>query len=117
MGVASFKIEGRLKAAHYVAATTQTYRAAIYAAVGEKGEGGFEISVQQRHDLEQTFSRGFTHGFLSGVNHQQLVAARFPKARGTQVGTVVAQSARAAVALRSNARRHEPEKIEGAELL
>src|SRR5262249_25147371 len=28
-GVVSFKIEGRLKTPHYVAATTQTYRAAI----------------------------------------------------------------------------------------
>ena len=90
-GVASFKIEGRLKSAHYVAATCQTYRAAIdAAAAGEQ----FRISEQQRHDLEQTFSRGFTHGFLSGVNHQQLVAARFPKARGTRVGTVLSKTGR-----------------------
>ena len=34
VGVCSFKIEGRLKSAHYVAATTQTYRAAIDAAAG-----------------------------------------------------------------------------------
>src|SRR5215212_8566493 len=33
LGVCSFKIEGRLKSAHYVAATTQTYRAAIDATV------------------------------------------------------------------------------------
>src|SRR3954464_13748161 len=32
LGVSSFKIEGRLKSPHYVAATTQTYRAAIDAA-------------------------------------------------------------------------------------
>jgi putative protease len=91
LGVASFKIEGRLKSAHYVAATTQTYRAAIDQAAG--GET-FQISSSQRHDIEQTFSRGFTHGFLSGVNHQGLVAARFPKARGTRVGTVVSKTAR-----------------------
>jgi putative protease len=85
LGVVSLKIEGRLKSAHYVAATTQTYREAVDAAVG--GEA-FAISPQQRGDLEQTFSRGFTHGFLSGVNHQQLVAARFPKSRGRRVGVV-----------------------------
>ncbi|MGN6368487.1 MAG: DUF3656 domain-containing U32 family peptidase [Phycisphaerae bacterium] len=100
MGVASFKIEGRLKSAHYVAATTQTYRAAIDAT---RGNLKFQISEQQRHDLEQTFSRGFTHGFLSGVNHQELVAARFPKARGTRVGTVVSRGPRAIVIETSSA--------------
>src|SRR5438874_2364405 len=61
-GVASLKIEGRLKSAHYVAATAQTYRRAIDAAASNSK---FDISNQQRGDLEQTFSRGFTHGFLS----------------------------------------------------
>jgi putative protease len=84
-GVASFKIEGRLKSAHYVAATTQTYRAAIDAAAANSH---FQISDQQQHILEQTFSRGFSHGFLSGVNHQQLVPAVSSKARGTKVGVV-----------------------------
>jgi putative protease len=85
LGVACVKIEGRLKSAHYVAATTQTYRQAIDAAGANKR---FVISPEQRDDLQQTFSRGFTHGFLSGVNHQQLVPARFPKARGVRIGTV-----------------------------
>ncbi|HVS70189.1 MAG TPA: DUF3656 domain-containing protein [Phycisphaerae bacterium] len=106
MGVASFKIEGRLKSAHYVAATTQTYRAAIDAKVGGRA---FRISEQQRHDLEQTFSRGFTHGFLAGVNHQELVAARFPKARGTRVGTVVSKTGRSVLVRveTTETRRHE----------
>jgi putative protease len=86
IGVASLKIEGRLKSAHYVAATTQTYRQAIESAISNLR---FQISDQQRGDLQQTFSRGFTHGFLGGVNHQQLVSARFPKSRGTRIGTVV----------------------------
>jgi putative protease len=86
-GVACLKIEGRLKAAHYVAATTQTYRAALDAA---RANRPYLISPQQRADLEQTFSRGFTHGFLSGVNHQELVHARFPKSRGRRIGTVEA---------------------------
>jgi putative protease len=85
LGVACLKIEGRLKSAHYVAATTQTYRGALDAA---RTDRRFVLGPQQRADLEQTFSRGFTHGFLSGVNHQDLVAARFPKSRGLRVGTV-----------------------------
>jgi putative protease len=82
-GVVSFKIEGRLKSAHYVAETTQTYRAAIDAAAL------FTLSKQGRRDLEQCFSRGLTHGFLDGVNHHMLVQGRFPKSRGVRVGTVV----------------------------
>jgi putative protease len=82
-GVVSFKIEGRLKSAHYVAATTQTYRAAIDACAP------FTLTPQGRRDLEQCFSRGLTHGFLDGVNHQMLVQGRFPKSRGVRIGTVV----------------------------
>jgi putative protease len=89
LGVTSLKIEGRLKSAHYVAATTQTYRAAIDAAVEHRP---FQITQQQEIDLAQSFSRGFTHGFLDGVNHQRLVEGRFPKNRGVRIGTVVAVS-------------------------
>jgi hypothetical protein len=39
-------------------------------------------------DLQLGFSRGFTPGFLEGPNHQRLVPARFPKARGVRIGTV-----------------------------
>jgi putative protease len=86
IGVCSFKIEGRLKSAHYVAATTQTYRAAIDAATSGQR---FQISRQQSLELAQSFSRGFSHGFLDYVNHQRLVHARFPKSRGVRVGKVI----------------------------
>lgn len=85
-GVASFKIEGRLKSASYVAATTQTYRAAIDAAVANRD---FELTQKEQRDLAQTFSRGFIPGFLEGVNHQQLVQGRVPKSRGVCIGSVV----------------------------
>ncbi len=86
MGVASFKIEGRLKDAAYVAATSQTYRAAIDAAIGKKH---FRITPQQQLDLDQSFSRGFSHGFLSGVNHQVLVTGAYSKKRGVRLGSIV----------------------------
>ena len=85
IGVACFKIEGRLKSAQYVAATTQTYRAALDAGLQHQE---FRLSPQQEVDLNQSFSRGFTHGFLDGVNHQTLVPGRFPKSRGVRIGTV-----------------------------
>ncbi|MCC7086435.1 MAG: U32 family peptidase [Pirellulales bacterium] len=91
LGVISFKIEGRLKSAEYVAITSQTYRAAINAAVAQRQ---FAIDKQQQLDLQQSFSRGFSHGFLDGVNHQVLVPARFPKSRGVKIGTVADKSPR-----------------------
>jgi putative protease len=90
-GVACFKIEGRLKSAAYVAAVTQTYRQALDAALAGRA---FALSSQGRLDLEQSFSRGLGHGFLDGVNHQKLVAGRFPKSRGVQVGVVVGKTRR-----------------------
>jgi putative protease len=93
-GVACFKIEGRLKGAPYVAATTQTYRAALDAALEGRS---FSQSRQGQLDLEQSFSRGFSHGFLGGVNHQVLVQGRFPKSRGVRVGTVVGRTGRGVV--------------------
>ena len=90
-GVVSFKIEGRLKGGPYVAATTQTYRKAIDAKLAERE---FHLSRREELDLAQTFSRGFTPGFLEGVNHQRLVRGRFPKSRGVRLGTVVGVTAR-----------------------
>src|SRR6185369_3153442 len=40
--------------------------------------------------LQQTFSRGFSPGFLSGINHQTLVQGLSPKKRGVFLGTVAA---------------------------
>jgi putative protease len=92
-GVASLKIEGRLKTAAYVAATTQTYRAALDAAAARRA---FTLPAKERRDLAMTFSRGFTPGFLRGVDHQKLVQGRVPKSRGVRLGRVVAVSRRGA---------------------
>jgi len=84
-GVCSLKIEGRLKSPHYVAVTTQTYREALDAAIaGER----LQLSESRQIDLAQSFSRGFSPGFLEGVDHQRLVEGFFPKHRGVLVGTV-----------------------------
>lgn len=86
-GVASFKIEGRLKSPEYVAAVTSVYRKAIDAAL----EGLFEgASPEDWYRLEMTFSRGLFSGWMHGVNHQELVGARFGKKRGAFVGRVAA---------------------------
>lgn len=83
LGVSSLKIEGRLKGPEYVAATTRLYRAAIDAAVGERGP----VEDAMRRSALQTFSRGSGPGFLGGIDHQRLVEARACDHRGTLAGT------------------------------
>jgi putative protease len=90
-GVVSFKIEGRLKGGPYVAATCQTYRKAIDAKLEDRN---LHLTRREELDLAQTFSRGFTPGFLDGVNHQRLVRGRFPKSRGVRLGRVIGVSRR-----------------------
>jgi putative protease len=84
-GVTSFKIEGRLKSPEYVAAVCQVYRKAIDAALAGQDT---DLSPGDRYQLEMAFSRGLYSGWMHGVNHQELVHARFGKKRGAFVGTV-----------------------------
>ena len=84
-GVTSFKIEGRLKSPEYVAAVCQVYRKAIDAALAGQPR---EASDEDRYQLEMTFSRGLYSGWMHGVNHQELVHARFGKKRGPFVGRI-----------------------------
>jgi putative protease len=84
-GVISFKVEGRLKSPEYVAAVCQVYRKAIDAALAARE---FHPSKADRYQLEMTFSRGLYSGWMHGVNHQELVSARFGKKRGPLAGRV-----------------------------
>jgi putative protease len=85
-GVSCFKIEGRLKTAEYVANITAHYRRAIDAALAGRPLGMTAADVQE---MELSFSRGFSHGWLEGCNHPALVPARSSTKRGIRVGTVV----------------------------
>lgn len=85
LGVASFKIEGRLKSAEYVAAVTRVYRKAIDAALNAASS---PVTPEDRYELEMTFSRGLFTGWMHGVDHQRLVGARFGKKRGAFAGRV-----------------------------
>jgi putative protease len=79
--VSCLKIEGRLKTPEYVAATTRTYRKAV-------DQTAATFTRDEVLTLQQTFSRGFSPGFLSGVNHQVLVQGLSPKKRGVYLGKV-----------------------------
>ncbi|WP_410512546.1 U32 family peptidase [Paenibacillus sp. BR2-3] len=84
-GVTSFKIEGRLKSPEYVANVVGKYRKAIDRYFD--GEWS-QPSKEEMRELQQSFSRGFTHGFLEGTNNKKLVDGTFPKSRGVYLGTV-----------------------------
>ncbi|MFC3750525.1 DUF3656 domain-containing protein [Paenibacillus sp. GCM10012306] len=84
-GVTSFKIEGRLKSPEYVANVVSKYRKAI----DRYFDGEWSApSKEEMRELQQSFSRGFTHGFLEGTNNKKLVDGTFPKSRGVYLGTV-----------------------------
>ena len=101
-GVASLKIEGRLKSPEYVANITRIYREAldnISAQIGLPGSGGRSPGKPARppglapgsaaYDMEMAFSRGLYTGWFRGTNNQELVHARFGKKRGVYLGEVV----------------------------
>lgn len=85
LGVASFKIEGRLKTPEYVTAVTTVYRKAIDEALAQRAR---EIPEEDWYKLEMTFSRGLFSGWMHGVDHQRLVNATYGKKRGILAGTV-----------------------------
>ena len=85
-GVSSFKIEGRLKTPEYVANITKHYRAAIDAAV--KGQP-VEFTRDEVREMELSFSRGFSPGWLNGDDHKMLVPGFSSSKRGVLLGEIV----------------------------
>ncbi|MEY3545541.1 MAG: hypothetical protein RLZZ247_1698, partial [Cyanobacteriota bacterium] len=130
-GIASLKIEGRLKEATYVAAVTEAYRRGLdQLRPGERGGGagdcphpdihgypGADTSPLHtspphtsapgtsnediRRQLELSFSRGLSHGWLAGVNHRKLVHGRWSKKRGPWVGRLESVEAGGRLILRT----------------
>lgn len=105
--VRCLKIEGRLKDASYVAATTRAYRNAVDIAWDEyTKKHNINPNKKQRRslptkeavskeELAQLFSRGqdaenngLSPGFFDGSFHQRLVRGRSPRHRGIHVGRV-----------------------------
>jgi putative protease len=100
-GVASLKIEGRLKTPEYVANITRIYRQALdRLADSELRDSSFRrdqragpadpvINVQEScYEMQMAFSRGLYTGWLRGIDNQKLVHAQFGKKRGVFLGEV-----------------------------
>jgi U32 family peptidase len=86
-GVRCLKIEGRYKAADYVALTTRVYRQAVDDAWANRP---LSVTAHQELELEQVYSRGLGPHFVTGVNHQSVVNGRSPRHRGVLIATVTA---------------------------
>ncbi len=84
-GVCSLKIEGRLKTPEYVANITRHYRTAIDAAVAGRP---VEFAPREIEDMELSFSRGFSPGWLGGCDHKMLVPGHSSAKRGVPLGIV-----------------------------
>lgn len=115
-GVASLKIEGRLKSPEYVANVTRVYRQALdqvmeakehpslvmrhWSSAKDKGQRTKDKAASKlqtpnskiatsQYQLEMAFSRGLYSGWFRGINNQELVHARFGKKRGFYLGEVI----------------------------
>lgn len=86
-GITSLKIEGRLKTPEYVANITQHYRSALDAALAGRPQ---RMSEQARREMELSFSRGFSPGWLEGCDHKRLVPGLSSAKRGVCLGRIVA---------------------------
>ncbi len=63
-GVNSFKIEGRMKSAHYVATVTKVYRRALDACLLDPA--GFRPDPAWHNELRKISHRPYTSGFIAG---------------------------------------------------
>lgn len=99
-GVASLKIEGRMKSPEYVQAVVGVYRAVIdrvEAAIDRDGIDSvvasdapeLRASEDEMNVLSEVFSRGFTTAYLKGKRGNEIMSYGHPNNRGVFVGRVV----------------------------
>lgn len=77
-GVASFKVEGRMKKASYVKEVIGTYRQII-------DRAGQTLAEDQEH-LTAGFNRGFSTAYLENRSSREMITAVAPGNRGKRIG-------------------------------
>lgn len=83
-GVASYKIEGRMKRPEYVAVVTDVYRRAMDSYLA----GDYHVSSEDKKNIEQIFNRDFTTAYLEKKPGRTMMSDRRPNNRGVLVGRV-----------------------------
>lgn len=86
-GVASLKIEGRMKRPEYVAVVTKVYRRSVDAAL--KKEASRASGEEDHRALAQIFNRDFTTAYLTNPPGRAMMSDRKPNNRGLLVGRVI----------------------------
>lgn len=79
-GVASLKIEGRMKSPDYVYEVVSVYREVL--------DSGLPATDEHRARLAEAFSRGFTTAYLEGQRGNDIMSYGRPNNRGVFVGRV-----------------------------
>lgn len=98
-GVASLKVEGRMKSPEYVQVVVGVYRAVIDRVEGAIAQQGmeavmasdtpeFRATEEERSVLSEAFSRGFTTAYLTGKRGNEIMSYGRPNNRGVFVGRV-----------------------------
>lgn len=83
-GVTSFKIEGRMKSAEYVATVVSSYRMVIDAEAG-KQKKTIRAALE---NLNNAMGRSSSHGFLKGADNTDLVLSKQKGGIGKIIGRV-----------------------------
>lgn len=86
-GVASLKVEGRMKSPDYVWEVVRVYREALD---GLAATGAAAATDEQHHRLSEAFSRGFTTAYLEGQRGNEIMSYGQPNNRGVFIGRVSA---------------------------
>ena len=75
-GIASLKIEGRMKSPEYAAGVTAMYRKYVDLYL-EKGRGGYSVDPEDERLLTQLFSRGpYSQGYYSRRNGRDMIVLK-----------------------------------------
>lgn len=93
-GISSFKIEGRLRSAHYVSSIVKAYRLAIDAPSGDKERLG-----QARQLLSQAMGRKTSQGYFSTPQAKQLISPHHSGNVGIYLGQAAHGSGKGKVTL------------------
>ena len=106
-GVLSFKIEGRMKSAEYVAQTVSLYRRAIDAYLAQRP---WKAAKEDVRGLEKVFSRGFTSGHMFHQPGQAMMNPFRPNHMGIKLGVVESVS-KTRIRIRLSADLHQGDGI------
>ena len=86
-GVASLKIEGRMKNPEYVFEVVSVYRHAIDR-LYKNGAEDYAPTTKEITRLQEAFSRGFTTAYMEGHRGNEIMSYKRPNNRGINIGRV-----------------------------